>query len=250
MQCIYNSCKKFFLILLNLIFTYRCCSCGIYLPYYAFEGICDDCFNKQFKPNCICLHCNNVIDDRISHVVCHSYNKPYAAEKIICASFYNGSIKRIVRDLKYHNKEQLSHVLAYFILNTLIFYEEILKKIDVIIPVPIYIGKKIENHSFFIANSLKNMINDIDQLNVNLSTDLVKIRNNVSQTQLSRSLRKENVKDAFDLKTNINIKDKSILLIDDVLTTGATTSECAIILKKKGRAKSVFISTVTHQPYL
>ena len=241
-----KQCKRFFLILTNLIFTYRCYSCGLYLPYYVHECICDDCFNKHFKPIHICNCCYQIIDAVDMHINCYNVKKSYVANKIICSSLYTSFVKRIIRDLKYHKQEQVSCVLAHFIFYALIYYEEILKNIDVIVPVPIYIRKKTKNHSFFISQSLQTMINKL-RLNVQLSTDLIKLKDNISQTKLSRLERKKNVQGVYDFITISNIKDKSVLLIDDVLTTGATTMECAKVLKSTGQAKSVFVFTVAYQ---
>ena len=68
--------------------------------------------------------------------------------------------------------------------------------------------------------------------------------NNPSQTELSLKERKENVKDIFKL-TNQAIKDKNILIIDDIYTTGATVNELAKLLKR-ANAKSVYVLTVGH----
>jgi predicted amidophosphoribosyltransferase len=58
-----------------------------------------------------------------------------------------------------------------------------------------------------------------------------------TQTELNLLQRRENVKDAFKLRSKQNLKGKNILLIDDVITTGATISECGRILKRAGASK-------------
>ena len=57
--------------------------------------------------------------------------------------------------------------------------------------------------------------------------------------------RQENIKDAFKLLENVDIKNKIVLLVDDVYTTGATMNECSKVLKKAG-AKEVFGLTFAH----
>ncbi|NIQ88959.1 MAG: ComF family protein, partial [Deltaproteobacteria bacterium] len=64
------------------------------------------------------------------------------------------------------------------------------------------------------------------------------------QTGLSRRQRATNVKGAFSLKSNKNVKGKGILLVDDVLTTGETVNQCVRVLKKDGGAKEVVVLTV------
>ena len=63
-----------------------------------------------------------------------------------------------------------------------------------------------------------------------------------SQTGLDRKERKKNIADAFNLKRKVNIYRENILLVDDVLTTGATLNECARVLKQYGAGKVVGIT--------
>lgn len=65
-----------------------------------------------------------------------------------------------------------------------------------------------------------------------LSDGLIKVESNESQTKKSRSERVNNVSTAFKINENFNFENKGILLIDDVLTTGATLEACANLLPK------------------
>jgi predicted amidophosphoribosyltransferase len=73
---------------------------------------------------------------------------------------------------------------------------------------------------------------------------LVKTKNNKTQSKLDINQRKNNVKSVYEVKQN-KIKDKKILLIDDICTTGSTVNECAKVLKKAG-AKSVIVATIAY----
>ena len=66
---------------------------------------------------------------------------------------------------------------------------------------------------------------------------LVKVRETENQSSLQGKARRENVKDAFALSKNVDVKGASLILIDDVITTGATAHHCAKTLKKAGAAK-------------
>ena len=80
--------------------------------------------------------------------------------------------------------------------------------------------------------------------NAELATNsLVRQRATVSQIGLTRPQRAENIRGAFRVQHPENITGRSILLIDDVLTTGTTASECARVLRKAG-AKTVWVATV------
>ena len=61
---------------------------------------------------------------------------------------------------------------------------------------------------------------------------LVKVKETPKQSLLSMKERFENLKDAFKIKEKINLKGKTIILIDDVFTTGTTLNECSLVVKK------------------
>lgn len=63
---------------------------------------------------------------------------------------------------------------------------------------------------------------------------LVKVRNNPAQTSLDAEEREANVKGAYEVKRPEGLKGKTVLLIDDVFTTGATIRECSRVLKRAG----------------
>ena len=71
---------------------------------------------------------------------------------------------------------------------------------------------------------------------------LERIRYTTTQTAFDRAERMENLRDAFRLRASVNVQDLRVLLIDDILTTGSTLSECARVLRKAG-AFSVHAAT-------
>ena len=94
------------------------------------------------------------------------------------------------------------------------------------------------NQSYLLAKELSNIIS------VPVLEDaLVKVKKTKKQVGLKRKDRKVNLKDAFKLTSSKDIKDKSVLIIDDVMTTGSTVERIAELLKKKG-AKIVKVLTV------
>ena len=110
-----------------------------------------------------------------------------------------------------------------------------MKKADIIVPVPLFWWKYYRrgyNQAALLADviSLENgfIINNL----------LKRTRNTKSQTKLTDDARQENILNAFGVRQN-GIKGKRILLIDDVMTTGATMNECARVLKEAG-AKAVY----------
>ena len=116
------------------------------------------------------------------------------------------------------------------------------------IPLPITKKKQKErgfNQSLEIAKELSNFFKlPLEENN------LIKIKETGSQTKLSRKERKQNIKDAFQLKNPLAVKGKRVFLVDDVLTTGATLEEAARVLKRLGHAKEVYGVVVAREPLL
>ena len=104
-----------------------------------------------------------------------------------------------------------------------------------LVPVPLY-KTKFKERSFNQAELLvKNISSEIGLAYADI---LTKIKKTKSQTELSFNERQGNVKDVFQCQDKGIIKNKNILLVDDVITTGATLQECAKVLKQNG-AKTV-----------
>jgi len=122
----------------------------------------------------------------------------------------------------------------------------IYKEVDVVIPIPLHTKKQMKrgfNQSEKFAKGLA------ESMKISAETRAVKrIVNTPSQTKLSRSDRIENVKDAFQVTNNPSMKDKSILLVDDVLTTGATLASCGKSLLDGG-CKQIFIAIIAVGDY-
>ena len=115
--------------------------------------------------------------------------------------------------------------------------------LDCIVPVPLH-KLKLREREFNQAELLSNHIaKSFDKKMLDLS--LIRKRHTKTQADLERDLRLLNVKDSFAVLKEENVKGKNILLVDDVLTTGATCSEAARTLKDSG-AKIVFVLTLAN----
>lgn len=132
----------------------------------------------------------------------------------------------MIHALKYRDKRNAAYTIAAMI-------QEVIgsnnMSFDLIVPVPIHrrkLQKRGYNQSELIARELSNIMN-IPHLNA-----IDRIRNTPSQVLFNGDGRWYNVKDAF--RCNANLKGKSILLVDDVITTGATICNCAGVLKRAG----------------
>jgi ComF family protein len=113
------------------------------------------------------------------------------------------------------------------------------RQFDLIVPVPLHPAKRRErgfNQAELLAESLT------DRVSAPLRPVLERTRYTTTQTAFDRSERMENLRGAFRLRKNSDVRHLRVLLIDDVLTTGSTLSECARVLKKAG-ATSVCAAT-------
>ena len=113
--------------------------------------------------------------------------------------------------------------------------DHFLKNADIIVPVPLFWWKNLRR-GYNQAALLSEIISQ--ECDIKINDIMRRIKNTKSQTKLDEQARRKNVLNAFALKSN-RIKDKIVLLVDDVMTTGATINECARVLKNAG-AKEVY----------
>jgi len=201
--------------LLNLIFPEFCIGCkkeGTYL--------CQDCLSL--------INISNT-----------SLKIEKEIKTIYCATDYNNLIiKRLITTFKYKPfAKELSKTLAFIII---IYFQNLEKLPDffkkknefLLIPIPLY-KKRLKWRGFNQTEEISKILSEIFKIPLALNI-LVKTRQTIPQLNLPQEKRKENVKGVFACTKPELIKGKNILLIDDVITTGATIQEAAKTLKKSG----------------
>lgn len=190
-------------------------------------GFCGDINNEN-----ICTECSKKIEKYKILRIEKSTSKYIERQCFIYK--YEGKIREAILKFKFQEEAYLYRTFTKIILDNLEVCEYI-KKFDIIIPVPIHRKRRWErgyNQSELVANEISK------QLIINTEKNLlIKIRNNPKQSTLKLEERKSNVKNVYEVKQNQKIKDKKILLIDDIFTTGNTVNECAKKLKEAGASK-------------
>jgi ComF family protein len=140
-----------------------------------------------------------------------------------------GLLQHLLHELKYKDKKEIAIYLGRQFGYSLRSSAWI-KEIDYIIPVPLHPKKEALrgfNQSLLIAEGMG------DALTIPVCDEnLYRRRHTESQTKKSRTERLDNMKDVFELRDEMSLSQKHVLLVDDVLTTGATLEACALSLLK------------------
>ncbi|MEO8439173.1 MAG: ComF family protein [Spartobacteria bacterium] len=150
-----------------------------------------------------------------------------------------GVVRQLVHDFKYGRKIHLRHVLGSWLGEALEDPRLAGRRFDIIVPVPLHPTRQRErgfNQAALLGEALQR------RSGFPLRDLLQRTRYTTTQTQFDRSERMENLKDAFRLRHGSNVQGLRMLLVDDVLTTGSTLSECASVLRRGG-ALSVHAAT-------
>lgn len=142
-----------------------------------------------------------------------------------------GSVQRILHALKYHNRPQIGYKLG-LVYGTELTDAGLADVIDVIIPVPLHVSRMRQrgyNQSEEWANGLSEALKKPVDTKV-----LIRIKKTQTQTKRTKLNRWENVSEVFSAKDGNAIQGKNVLLVDDVVTTGATLEACGNTLLAAG----------------
>ncbi|SHE67131.1 comFC protein [Clostridium fallax] len=193
-----------------------------------------------------CIVCNKDLestDDICSNCYSNIYfikEKTYIKDfhmEVNVVTTYSTLIKNLILDFKYKNNFYAGEFLAKLISNKII-KEDI--NFDVITFVPSSknsIKKRGFNQCEVLALNIGNITNN------SVKTLILKNKEVSEQKTLTKEERKINLLNAFSFNSRYNIKNKSILLIDDIITTGSTLYFCKKILQKEG-AKEIILLTI------
>ncbi len=214
--------------------NYTCNICGI--EVFDDRPFCEDCVTKiNFINENYCQKCGRILLS--SEEACSSCNHEWAIDKARSLFEYSGYGKYLIQNLKYNNSRYLAEVFALLLKDLVVknFFAP-----DVITFVPmdeLSEYKRGYNQSQLIAEALaKTLDNEV-------IGGLIKKNATENQQTLDFFERQKNLKNSFAVTDKLVFKNKNVLLVDDVLTTGATSNEVAKVLKKAG-AKSVYLLTL------
>lgn len=227
--------------LLNFVYPkgFACMNCG--QEIFADDTLlCDYC--KKDLPLIVgskCLHCGEPITGAGKYCL-NCKGKKFECEKIVSPFAYDGFIKKFIVGLKYDNKKYYAECLGKYMAME---FEKELLPCDIVTCVPLC-EKRMKQRGYNQAELLG--IEFAKNINKEFYPNLlIRVKETPSQTKLSQIDRHKNMEDAFKVSDRKIIKDKIVVIIDDVYTTGATVSECAKKLTSAG-AKYVYAVTAGH----
>ncbi len=212
--------------IINLIYPQTCGICG----KINNKTICSKCNIQLKKQEKIGILTKEKLEENSLEMEKHF-------EELMYIFKYEGQIRELILDYKFNEKSYMYKTFVNFLLKNKKIFENI-KKYDKIIPVPISKKRYKErgyNQSLLIAKEISMQISYETNNNIKLelvNNCLIKTKNIIEQSKLNKEDRQHNIQGVYTLKNGSILTNKSILLVDDIYTTGSTVNECSRVLQQ------------------
>jgi len=176
--------------------------------------------------------------------LCRRIDPPF--ERAVAYGSYDGGLRDLIHLLKFQQVRPAAAVLGRMLAGTIAGTEKAMPVGTIaVVPVPLHKRKQAQrgfNQAEAIARAALKQLSRPQRFDLTTGV-LVRRRETGSQIGLTSHQRRENLRGAFAVSAPARILGRDILLIDDVLTTGTTASECARVLLRAGAAR-VWVATV------
>lgn len=219
------------------LFPPYCIMCGEMLCVNEWErSICEDCLkNVDIIGEHICISCKNPL---YSGEICPECRNVHYFSRGISV-FYYDDVRNGIHDFKFYNLKKHCNafgiIMGDFIVRE---YMTLIKTLTCVVPVPMH-RKKLKKREFNQAEILG--IEVARKIGIVCRVDILqKIKYTTSQTRIDQKDRRDNLTNTFIAQ---NCAGLTILLVDDVYTSGSTANECSRVLKEAG-AKDVIVFTL------
>jgi competence protein ComFC len=220
--------------LIELFYPSNCAGCGA--PQSPGILLCEQC--KESVPHIsqpYCHICSRPFEGLISgNFACSNCaDRPPAFDCVVSKYQAKGVLRDLIHRFKYGRQYYLRGILAEYLVEAM-QDERILKEpIDWIVPVPLH-PAKLRERGFNQAAALGEALCKREGLST--LRCIQRKRYTPTQTRFDRAERMRNLHKAFAVRKNSNVRGKHLVLLDDILTTGSTLHECALVLRESGAA--------------
>lgn len=217
--------KKFINKFLNLVFpeNTKCIFCKKEIINFNKNPYCEECKSIIFNDGNKCIICDTHIKD--GNIICDNCkSKPKKFEKCFCPLNYSGDVRKSILDFKDGNAKYLGKYFAKIMYK---YLNDNKIEFDYITFVPSHkkiIKKRGYNPAEILAKELSTLYN------IPCIETLLKTSSTLQQKNLTFEERTQNLKNSMIVTNSKIIKNKSLLLVDDVVTTCATINHCANLL--------------------
>ncbi len=231
-------------------------------PGRSLQQFANSCLDFVFPP--LCISCNNHLDDGQKRVCAHCWNSIQAVnrqhplfidtkEKLLAGGFVSDLVSRYVFE-KEGAFQHIAHGLKYQGFKSL--GVELGRRIgeqmrdwgvtgEILIPIPLH-RIKFRERGYNQAEMIARGISEVT--GIQLRADIVGRRKHTqTQTQLNLEERTENMEEAFEITPGALVENRVCLIVDDVITTGATISSCAAELIQAGVSRVIAASAALAQ---
>jgi competence protein ComFC len=224
----------------SLFYPALCAVC--HAPITRGQYVCQRCLDKaqRIAPP-FCAKCSEPFSGAITgEFTCgNCADRRLAFDAAVSAYRSRGVVRFLILQFKYNRQLHLRHPVAEWLQEAMNDPRLSERRFDIMVPVPLH-PARLRERGFNQAQVLANIL--AQRINVPLIRALDRTRYTTTQTAFDRTERMENLRGAFRLRKNINVRGLQVLLVDDILTTGSTLSECARVLRQTG-AHSVYAVT-------
>jgi ComF family protein len=228
----------------HLVMPGICHACHRALPLER-DDFCDECLGKFARdPHATCRRCSSTVGPHLnlSEGCTRCRDEGFAFDRAVRLGPYDGLLRDLILRMKQPGNEGLAEAVGHWWAATSDANVRAFGA-NLIVPVPLHWWRRWQrgfNQSELLANAWA------ERLGVAVRPRwLWRVRATVKQSTLSPTARRENVKGAFRVSRRANVRGQSVLLVDDVLTSGSTASEAARALLKAG-AGSVAVAILAH----
>ncbi|NLV37412.1 MAG: ComF family protein [Clostridiaceae bacterium] len=226
--------RRFFSKVISLIYPPKCIFCKQLLEHDASIYVCDSCYEKL-----------PFLKMEIMSVFTDAGNNH--CDGVVSVFEYTGVVKESLIRFKFYNEP------SYYKTYARVIDDRVSKLLDMndyqlVMSVPLHKDREFSrgyNQAYLISKELSRTIKLKE-----CSGAIVRSRQTQTQSLLDKQRRSQNVMGAFEVTKPAKVAGKSILLVDDIFTTGATLEECSRVLKAAGAAKVTAVVVATGRRYL